>query len=253
MKAFCVLTILVVAFTGCRRDTLPGMHGIEVRWDAHFHPIPPGRYDARFICGEATGRYTKDSIHKWYDASAYFYDSDRMIRMPGTVSVSVNGNLLKQGINEPVQVNFPEPVTWQIKGNKHFPSVTHTLASFMRMEILSPNETESVSPLDSTEVRYSAPGLDSVQFLLSYRGTGVFKRDTTKIEETGQDYYKTVPNSGRYVIAPFKMYGSFLKSFKPEKLLVIIMWSRGDTVHVGPYVYGFVNSCGCSHRFALKP
>jgi hypothetical protein len=254
IKTSCILIILAAAFTSCKHDTLPAEHGMVLTPPGSAHdPLPSGRYDAIFDCEGGMFRDNKSSSPSASDASAWFSDSNRPIRMPATVSVRVNRNLLTRGTGRKVPINFPDPVTWQIEGNEHFPSLTHTIASIAPIVFMSPDEAKPLSISDSTEVRYSAPGLDSVQFLISYRGEGVIRRDMKKLEQTGQDYYKTVPNTGRYVMGPFVTNDKAFESFTPKSVLVIILWSRGDTVHVGPYVYGFVNRCSCLRKFMLKP
>lgn len=217
-----------------------------------------GRYDAIFGCG-GYGNPNGPSYDHGYHASTVFYDdSGQPYRVPPKnwippdISVLLNGDTLKQGMDERVRVHFPEPLTWRITGNDRYPSVVHTIATDSIIEYLSPREGDSVSLSHGFEITYRAPqSIDTVLIHLMYIGNGVYKRDTTKTEETGQSYYYKVPNTGQYVIPPFEVRDQF-KSLTPERLYTFVMWDRGDTVHVGQYVYGFTTEYYLSRKFNLK-
>jgi hypothetical protein len=255
MRASIVAIIVGMVFAGCERHSEPATNGVVRESSiADLHAVPPGRYDAMFTCYEGGWNDTKD-FAKEARTDVYFYnDTGRMIHFPLSITVSLNGDILKDGKNGHVHVSFPGQMTWRITGDDHYPSLIHTISSNPPIEFLSPDDLDSMHLSDSIVVKYNAPGADTVQIHMSYFGQSILKRDSTKKESTenyGQSYYFRVPNTGRYVIAPFKM-SHYFSSFDPKNLFMEIKWARGDTVHVGSCLYGFVTQYNCQHWFKLK-
>ncbi|MDP4198117.1 MAG: hypothetical protein Q8922_01655 [Bacteroidota bacterium] len=223
------------------------------------NPLPPGRYDAIFSCYEIAAEQRCFANATFFNDSGRMYidDTARTYHVPRTIQVTLNGHSIK-GFDERVPVGWPEPLSWRITGNDRYPSVTRTIQSDSAIEFFSPS-ADTLNAFDSIVVRYHAPkSIDSVLFHYSYFGDCVYKRDTTKTEHSGQSYYYKVrnesnlQNGGRYVIPPLKVF-DYIKSFKPEKLMIQIMWARGDSVHVGDYVYGFEASGHNTRFYRLKP
>jgi hypothetical protein len=240
-------------FAACKQNALRAKHGIEVQYSNHvLNPLPFGQYDAVFRVNQIWSEHWSNIELHFFDDSGNWYPKSSGTTIPTGMSVSVNGYKLKRGVNERVEVDFLTPVTWQITGNDLYPSVTHTMRSDTLIEYLSPQENETIKLSDSLVVTYRAPAdIDTVLIHLAYMGRGVHSRDTTKSEETGQSYYYHAPNTGKYVIPPFKLRDIF-KSLDVKELRTFIMWERGDSIHLGPYVYGFVILSSTSRDFKVK-
>jgi hypothetical protein len=263
VKSFALfaVTILAALFSGCKKENLPDTHHI-VRQAAPFRlsPIPTGSYDALFECYDACWYYNDSLIHH-YTVNVTFptdarelYHIPKGMNIPSTMNISLNGIALHRGAEEKFPLNFPEPLTWLFTGDDRYPSVTHTIFADSPIEFLLPGDGDSISLSHGFDVFYHAPkSVDSVTFHMTYFGKGIYKNDTTKIQKTAQSYYYVVPNTGRYVVAPYKMMDRFFKSFDPERLMVQIMWAHGDTMHVGDCVYGFSVQGHTVHTFKLKP
>jgi hypothetical protein len=261
LRVCIVLTIFATFFAGCKKDAVRNTHKV-VRQSNPFelNPIPAGEYDALFTCYETISNYRRDSSYGEYFADISFpidtrqnYHLPKGVWIPPTITVSINGDTLKRGMNERVSVNFPEPLIWHINGDDYFPSVVHTTPSDSSIEFLFPNNGDSISLSQAFVVKFRAPkNIDTIQIHMSYFGKSVLKRDTTgKIQDMGQSYYYLVPNTGNYLAPLYKKF-DYYKSFDPKSLFVDISWARGDTVHAGNSVYGFVTQCNCSHWFRLK-
>ncbi len=259
-RAFIVVSILAAFLAGCKRYSILSTHGAQVQSDTHLlNSLPPGRYDGIFVCTEMAASHEYSAHATFFDDTGRMFNDDtaRTYHVPRSIQVTLNGCRLK-GLDERVPVSFPQPLAWRITGNDRYPSVAHTLQPDSAIEFFSPS-VDTLRFSDSIVVRYHAPkSIDTVLFHYAYFGDCVYKRDTTKTEESGQSYYYKVhnesnlPNERRYVIPPLKLF-DYVKSFKPKQLMIQIMWERGDSVHVGDYVYGFEALCHNTRFFELKP
>ena len=251
-RVFIVVAILSAFVVGCKEHLLPAIHGhlLEPGLASDMHEIPPGRYDGLFQCSQIIG-----NNEDMYDAAAEFFDdSGKAIRPQSDLHVTVNGDTVRILGGNRVRVKYPEPITWKIDGNARYLSVTHVLPSDSSIAFLSPDSIENKSIYSGFEVRYHAPqDIDSIGLLISYQGQGIYKRDTmNRIKRTGQDFWERARNTGRYFVRPFSMDSLAFRRFDPQKLLVLIRWVKGDTAHVGPFVYGFVTESHSVREFKLK-
>jgi len=247
--------IAAVLLAGCKRHSLPANY-----YEAphSLHVIPAGTYDAIFTCyaslGDAIHKNGGDSIDRAYLVQTSFYkDGSRVKGIPAGVKVTVNGETLTHGINERVHVELPTPVTWRVEGDDHYPSINHTIASGQPIDFVGPSSNDTISMSKGFDVRYNAPGIDSVQFHLTYFADVVKRHDTSStITRGGQSSYNVVANTGHYTIPPMAVRYDQYRSFTPKRLIVQISWGHGDTVHNEDKVYGFIAECNRTRWFDLN-
>ncbi|HEY3876146.1 MAG TPA: hypothetical protein VGM92_11775 [Candidatus Kapabacteria bacterium] len=232
------------------------------QWQYHqLNPIPAGEYDAIFLCDELVRDDMMDSDHLWHTVHVTFspeahqmYHLSKGEMIPSAFKVTLNGTILKDKSQEPIPMNDCEPLIFRMSGDEHYPSFEHTVPTDSSIKFLSPNDGDSISLSHGFEVKYRAPkDIDTVLIHMTYFGKSVLKSDTSgKIQNMGQSYYYLVPNTGSYIIPHYTMFHYF-KSFDPEKLFVEMSWTKGDTLHVGTRLYGFIATSREPRFFKLKP
>jgi len=101
---------------------------------------------------------------------------------------------------------------------------------------------------------YDAPGADSVLIIADYFAKVQRRRySNDTLEEGGQAHHEIVRNTGKFFISPLAVRNDLYSRFEPYKLMVIVMSGRGDTVHVGNSVYGFITESHAARNFYVKP
>lgn len=252
VKSFAALSlVLIVAGCGIRHEPAAHKRSPWVQSGSvhEGYPLPPAMYDGIFGLN-----LTQES----YSAHPTFYNADGdFIRGPIGVAVSLNGvplaDTIRSGWDYRVHpLHYPQPVTWSVRGNGYFPTFSHTVPSEQPILLTSPPCIDSIKIDHPLEITYSAPDADSITVHLACWGTGIYRRDTTRIETRAGvgGYYRTA-NTGRYSIPAFSM-PSYFKSFKPTELWVQLFWQRGDTAHVEGKIFGFVNYVSTMGTYGIK-
>ncbi|SRR5581483_6900468 len=252
LRSSIVFAVFVALFAGCKQENVHHPDRIVRQWqDHHLNPIPPGEYDAIFECYD-DGASTNDSLH-YYNAEVLFPIG--ALQRPGGAEmpcVRLDGNPVGYGQSKRILSNRGKLIVWEFSGSEDHPSITHTIVRDSSLQFLAPDDGDSISLSEGFEIRYRAPKTtDSVLIHIACFGSGILKHDTAKILETGQSYYRVVPNTGIYIVPPLAMSQNF-KSFDADRLLVNISAGKGDTVHVGNCIYGFITESHVSHTFKLK-
>jgi hypothetical protein len=256
--------IIVVIFSpyvivaGCSWHSAPPREIMFKPDKYHLNPLPPAVYDAIFTYSTAGWDYTNDSVVVSSSVSGGFLnDSGQPVLRSESIRMSVNGTLVNElalyrGQNIPIR--FPESVTWRIDGNDRYPGVNHMIVPDKPIQFFSPKDYDTISLSRGFDISYDAVDADSVEILTAcfakvrYRG---HPGDT--LQEGGQDHYDLVRNTGRFTIPRFAVDSNIFQQFEPNQLMIMIMHVRGDTVHVGNCIYGFMSDRHYARNFYVKP
>jgi hypothetical protein len=273
MRACRVLLFSLAAFfSGCVIPTSPesantGSFGGRFFFSDYYlakPPIPYAHYDGTFMSDrheyeyfDTTGR---DTAIVQYSSQAFLYNKlGDIIEIPsGSVGVGVNGvNITYQryyGYDTSLDLAFPTPITWTLKGDSYFSSFSHSISTEGPITYASPSVVDSQSASKGFALSYAAPGADIVTVTLDYWGPAVFRRDTSHTISDGYQYQQfSIPNTGQCIIPPFVADTLEYRSFNPNNVDISIAWARGDTLHVGSKCYGFVTECVRTRTYNLRP
>jgi len=152
-----------------------------------------------------------------------------------------------------LDLNFPGAVTWSMKGDSYFPAFSHTINSEPVPSILAPSLQDSLNADSMINLTYDAPSADTLTTNADYIGEAHWLKDPPDSLSLGVESHEYISaNTGSVKLLPFSLDTTFYTSFRPELLAVNIAWARGDTIHVGGKIFGFVTEVSCSREYYLK-
>lgn len=265
VKALIVVSVLTLIGAGCGIPTEPTTPQHRARYPATPGArLPLAIYDGVF--------YGNVDAYEWQDSTGadssriyslshpiFFNSLGDPIRTPFGVAVELNGTLLPDSVvrfldYSSQDLHFPDPLRWEVRGDGYFPSFTHTIQTESPIEILSPKPGDSIVASQALDFSYSAPGADSVQLSIFLHGTGVYRHDSTHTErESYSDARYWRANTGHFLSAPAFVIDTFIfERFTPTDVQISVGWGRGDTIHAGGKIFGFVTNSSTSRTYGVK-